>query len=49
MLIFGKWKDNITCKRCRYRHPADVTCKLAREVAHANRRESIMPLQEYPI
>lgn len=33
MIIDGVWVDNITCKRCRRRHPASVTCEVAREVA----------------
>lgn len=33
MIIDGVWMENITCRKCRRRHPAGVTCALAREVA----------------
>lgn len=33
MIIDGVWMDNISCRKCRHRQPAGVTCALAREVA----------------
>lgn len=33
MLINGEWEPNVTCQKCRYRHPAGLTCKESREYA----------------
>ena len=33
MLISGVWKDNISCKLCRFRHPAELTCGQAKSIA----------------
>lgn len=33
MMVDGKWLDNITCKRCRRRHPAEISCARAKEIA----------------
>ena len=33
MMVDGKWLDNITCKKCRMRHPAEVTCVRAALIA----------------
>jgi hypothetical protein len=34
MLINGKYLENITCPRCRWRHPAELSCTGA--AAHAD-------------
>ena len=33
----GKMLDNITCKRCRHRHPAEWSCEKAALIAEADR------------
>jgi hypothetical protein len=39
MLVNGVYMPNITCTKCRFRHPAGLTCKAAAEAAAANRAE----------
>jgi hypothetical protein len=39
MLIDGIWHDNITCPRCKHRHPALLSCIAARELATAAQQE----------
>jgi len=39
MMINGVWFDNITCPRCRKRHPENITCKYAKSVADENKEE----------
>ena len=29
MMVNNKWEDNISCKKCRYRHPSTITCEKA--------------------
>lgn len=41
MLINSVWKDNISCKFCRFRHPADVTCKEAAEAATTGKLDTV--------
>lgn len=41
MMVLGVWHDNITCPKCRFRHPAILTCKLAKAHAEAAREEAI--------
>jgi hypothetical protein len=33
MIINGKWYDNITCKSCKARHPAHISCDEAKQIA----------------
>lgn len=35
--VTGKWVDNITCKVCRMRHPAEWSCQHAKMVADRDR------------
>ncbi len=37
MLIDGHWAPNITCPRCRWRHPAAMSCADAKARAEAER------------
>lgn len=37
MMIDGKHYNNVTCGRCRFRHPPQFTCEQARKAAEANR------------
>lgn len=37
MLINGEWLPNITCPRCRFRHPAQLHCREAEAHAQANK------------
>lgn len=39
MLVNGVWIDNITCPRCRRRHPAELSCDSARLSAESTRRK----------
>jgi hypothetical protein len=40
MMIHGTWFENITCPKCRYRHPALITCSYAAELAAAERAKA---------
>ena len=33
MLINGEWLENISCKKCHNRHPAEITCKESKKIA----------------
>lgn len=33
MFIDGKYRENITCQKCRHRHPADILCHEAKRLA----------------
>jgi len=37
MLINGVWHNNITCPKCKYRHPEVVSCSTAAFVAESAR------------
>lgn len=37
MMVNGKWLRNITCPGCGYRHPPELGCVEAMEIAAANR------------
>lgn len=37
MMIDGKHYTNVTCGRCRFRHPPQFTCEQARKAAETNR------------
>jgi hypothetical protein len=37
MMINGKWYDNISCPKCRYRHPAGLSCHAAAAAAQIDR------------
>lgn len=37
MMVNGKWLDNTTCKRCRFRHPPELTCAQAQVIAEKDR------------
>jgi hypothetical protein len=37
MFINGAWEANVTCPRCRNRHPARLECAEAAAIAAANR------------
>ena len=39
MLVNDKWHDNITCPRCRFRHPPGIECTEASAMADGNRRQ----------
>lgn len=39
MLVEGKWLDNITCPKCRNRHPKEITCEQAKAIADKQREE----------
>ncbi len=41
MIINGVWKENITCPRCKYRHPPEFTC--AEADAHARKSKVTVP------
>ena len=36
MFIMGKSVPNISCKKCKHRHPAELTCGEAAAIAKAN-------------
>jgi hypothetical protein len=38
MPVNSKHLPNVTCGRCRFRHPASLTCEQAREAAEAARK-----------
>jgi hypothetical protein len=40
MMVDGKWINNITCPRCKHRHPAGLTCSEARAISDEARRAS---------
>jgi LmbE family N-acetylglucosaminyl deacetylase len=42
MMVNGVWYDNMTCPRCRHRHPGHITCNDATQLAMAQR-----PVGEY--
>ena len=33
MMVDGMWMTNVTCPRCRHRHPAELSCEAARSYA----------------
>lgn len=33
MNVNGKWFENITCKKCRNRHPAELSCEESKKIA----------------
>lgn len=39
MMIDVKWTDNVSCSRCRFRHPANLDCRGAERIAAKNRAE----------
>lgn len=39
MLINGQWVDNVTCPRCKQRHPAITSCAEAQQLAEVYARE----------
>jgi len=40
MMVNGKWLENISCKTCRYRHPAELSCSEAADIAQAERNKA---------
>jgi hypothetical protein len=40
MIIDGKYVPNVYCGRCRWRHPADLTCAQAQEVVDSQGRKT---------
>lgn len=49
MLVEGKWLDNVTCKRCRMRHPAELTCTRAQMIAQAARIEPPLEPDDFEV
>lgn len=41
MVINGIHYPNITCPRCRYRHPVGISCRIAKEIAAQNSRPPV--------
>lgn len=39
MIIGGKHMENITCKVCRHRHPASISCHEAERIAKLQKAE----------
>jgi hypothetical protein len=37
VIVDGKYLPNITCRRCRWRHPAELTCAAAAQIAERDR------------
>ena len=48
MMVNGKWMDNITCPRCRFRHPSELTCEEARLAAQEGKGSPEEPLPPIP-
>lgn len=41
MMVDGVWRENISCRRCSHRHPADLSCAKAAEIAAATKPKTV--------
>lgn len=41
MMVNGVWRPNITCPRCRFRHPAELHCAEAERIAQEGKPEVV--------
>lgn len=41
MMVNGVWYENITCLRCKRRHPAELSCAEAKAIAAKNKPEEV--------
>lgn len=41
----GEWLENITCRKCRRRHPEQWSCQTAMDIASAQRKLPVEPMK----